>query len=447
MSEVTDLIVGIDFGSSGLVGGISRREASGKTTLLALSQIPGYVGIRRGAVHNVEVAGKNIQALLKQLLEQAKLDATVVNVYVGINGYTIHSIEAKSSMTMSGNERLSESHLEVLNDDAQLMISEDLCTIDVFPQDFLVDGKSDTNPVGTMPGFVEARFKFVVGQSFLYKNVDACFESLNLDYKLVLGSLASAEAVLRPDEKTKGVVVADFGAETTSIIVFKNNMVRYAVVLPFGGNNINKDLQYLNIDEQEAERLKIEKGSAIHYNEQEDVQESTSELYTAFDKEANEVIVARIEEIIDNLYAQIRYAGIEPQRLTEGIVITGGASQLHGISTVIAKKTGMSVRIGDLSQSIVIPQGIVVGPEDAQCIGLLLLGNKACLETKKTSGPPKETDVIQPILDGFEAEKEKEAKKTKKELISKPVKPKSNRFGSLIEKVKGLKGLFDDEDI
>ena len=102
MSEMTDLIVGIDCGSSGLTGGLARREASGKTTLLALSQIPGYVGIRRGAVHNVEITGNNIQLLLKQLLKQAKLDASVVHVYVGINGYSIHSIEAKSSLPMSG---------------------------------------------------------------------------------------------------------------------------------------------------------------------------------------------------------------------------------------------------------------------------------------------------------------------------------------------------------
>ena len=326
------------------------------------------------------------------------------------------------------------------------MISEDLCTIDVFPQDFLVDGKSDTNPVGTMPTFVEARFKFVVGQTFLFKNLDACFESLNLEYEMVLGSLASAEAVLTQEEKNKGVVVADFGAETTSIIVFKNNIVRYAVVLPFGGNNINKDLLHLNVDQQEAERIKIEKGSAIHYNERDE--EETPESYNTSDKEANEVIVARVEEIIDNLYAQIRYAGIEPQRLTEGIVITGGASQLEGLSTVIAKKTGLQVRLGNPSQSINIPEGMVVGPEDAQCIGLLLLGEKTCLEANVSSSvspvSPKETAVKEPVLDGFEAEKEKEPKKHKKEPISKPDKPKSNRFGSLINK---MKGIFDEEDI
>lgn len=442
MSEVTDLIVGIDCGSSGLTGGLARREASGKTTLLALSQMPGYVGIRRGAVHNVEITGNNIQLLLKQLLKQAKLDASVVHVYVGINGYSIHSIEAKSSLPMSGNERLNETHLEELNDEAQLMVSEDLCTIDVFPQDFLVDGKSDTNPVGTMPTFVEARFKFVVGQTFLFKNLDACFESLNLVYEMVLGSLASAEAVLTQEEKNKGVVVADFGAETTSIIVFKNNIVRYAVVLPFGGNNINKDLLHLNVDQQEAERIKIEKGSAIHYNERDE--EETPESYNTFDKEANEIIVARVEEIIDNLYAQIRYAGIEPQRLTEGIVITGGASQLEGLSTVIANKTGLQVRLGNPSQSILIPEGIVVGPEDAQCIGLLLLGEKNGLEASVPSSvssvSPKETAVKEPVL--FVAEEV--SKKPKKEPITKPAKPKSNRFGSLINK---MKGIFDEEDI
>ncbi len=448
MSEVTNLIVGIDFGSSGLVGGIARREASGKTTLLALKQVPGYVGVRRGAIHNVEVAGNNIQRLLSELIGQLKLDAQVMNVYAGINGYTIQTYDAKGSTHMSGDERLNEGHLDDLNDEAQLKVPEDLCTIDVFPQDFLVDGKSDNNPVGTMPKFVEAHFKFIVGQPFLFKNMDACFELLKLEYEPVLGSLASAEAVLRSEEKTKGVVVADFGAETTSIIIFKNNIVRYAAVLPFGGNNINKDLQQLNIELQEAERVKIEKGTAVHYNERDEEQEDSPELYNTFDKEVNEVIVARIEEIIDNLYAQIRYAGIEPQRLTEGIVLTGGAAQLDGLVSVIAKKTEMPVRMGDPSQNILNPDGIAIGPEDAQCLGLLLLGEKTCLEAAKPVVAIKEAVVTEPVLDGFEPGTEAELKKGKKDQAAsaskKPEKRRSNIMGGLINK---MKGIFDEDDI
>lgn len=441
---MTELIIGIDCGSSGLKGGLARRETSGKTTLLALSQIPDYVSIRRGAVHNVEIAGNNIQALLKQLLADAKVEGTVVYVYVGINGYTIHSLEAKSSLSLSGTERLNHKHLDELNDEAQLMIPEDLCTIDVFPQDFLVDGKSDTNPVGTMPTSVEARFKFIVSQSFLFKNLDACFESLNLEYQMNLGSLASAEAVLTQEEKNKGVVVADFGAETTSIIVYKNNLVRYAVVLPFGGNNINKDLQHLNVDKQEAERIKVEKGSAIHYNESDD--DEAFKSYAEFDKESNEVIVARIEEIVDNLYAQIRYSGMEPQRLTEGIVITGGASRLEGLSTLIAKKTGLKVRIGNPAQGVDISEGLAVGPEDAQCIGLLLLGEKNCIKPDApatTTNEKKGAQIKEQVLEGFEAVNP-EGKKTRKESSGKQPKPKTNRFGSLFN---NLKGFFDEEDI
>jgi cell division protein FtsA len=273
---------------------------------------------------------------------------------------------------------------------------------------------------------------------------------LHIGHEKVLGPLASAEAVLKPEDKSKGAVVVDFGAETTSVCVYKGNILRYMAILPFGGRSITMDLGQMNLDEDEAENLKLEKGTAIHYTEQVDPEEQKAFLETLSesDKLANDIIVARIEEIVDNIYAQISYSGIEPQKLTEGIIITGGASQLPGIEILLEKRTQMSVRVGNPAQNIaVVADGIELTPKDSLCVGLLLLGNENCCAILESKAKPMEKqDFVQEqtLGGGFDDSQiphhEETSTKTQKPPKT-PKPPKKAKGFSIFSK------LFDDEDL
>lgn len=446
MNEVTEYIIGIDLGSAGLIGGLAKREASGATQLLSIKHLPAKSEIRRGVVHNVEVVASQIKELLELLLASQNLDAQVVRVNIGMNGYSLRSVETKSVLPFSGNERLLDRHLDDLKDDALNDLPEGFEPMDVFPQEFLVDGKPDLNPVGTMPTQVEGRFQTVIGRPFLSKGLDACFDSLNIQYSPILGPLATAEAVLRPEEKKRGVAVFDFGAQTTSLIVFKNSIMRYMAVLPMGGDQINMDLQSVNMDVQEAEQYKLEHGSALHYADQLSDEDDTLDVPTLSDqeKEYNEVLVARVEEIVENLYAQLHYAGVELPKLSDGIVITGGGSRLKDLSTLINKKTGLNVRIGmpakDFSS---LPAGVDLGAEDALCAGLLLLGQKACLAPVKPVEVPKASTVSDQQLEGFDVKPEPPTTPTTPQADGKQRNKKKRTLGFLDR----MKNMFDDDDI
>ena len=444
---VTELIIGIDLGSTCIKGAIGKKVQGG-TELLALYQVPVVSGIRRGVIHNVEEVAKGIVELLDALLKKIGKPGKVENVYIGINGYSIRTVDITSSTILSGDEILSEIHLDTLSDDIELNVPESLETIDVFPQEFIVDGKVDVNPVGSMPTRVEAHYKVVAGRPMILKNLDTCFKRINLRYEQILGPLASAEAILEPEEKNKGVVAVDFGAQTTSVCIYKGNVLRYIAVLPFGGVNITNDLMQLNIDLDDAEKLKIDKGIAKHYSEFEtnEDQEVETPALTDFEKETNEIIVARTEEIVENIYAQIRFSGAEIQKLTAGIVITGGASVLPELDILLSKKTGMPVRKSNPLQSIISnPDGIEVEPGDALSIGLLLLGKADCCveaapQVKVFEKPETVTDQT---FGGFDEpeikKKEKPVPEPKKE---KPKKEKTtSRFSGL------FKSIFDDDDL
>lgn len=447
MNGVSDYIVAIDLGSSGIVGGLGKKSSDGKINILSMEQIPVHAAVRRGVVHNIEEVSKNIQELVHLLSTNPECACKIEQVYVGLNGYTIRTVDVSSTTCLSGEELVNERNLDELSDDSQSQVPENLDVMDIFTQEFIVDGKIDANPVGSMPQRVEGHYKIVGGKSTILRNMEACFERLPLHLETILGPVASAEAVLRQEDKAKGAVSIDFGAETTSICIYKGNIVRYVSVLPFGGNHITKDLLQLNIDEEEAEAFKLQKGTAIHYAEQnkQNVPDAETEKMNDFDKEANDIIVARIEEIVENIWAQIRYSGIEPQKLTEGLVLTGGASQLRDLAALLHKKTNMPVRMGKTGQ-FMVPEcsELYDKSEFAQCVGLLLLGKEGCCSISEQVDIDSKKPVIyqEQTLGGFESIVTEEIKPGKNNKdIKKPKVPKKSSFSSMI------KNLFDDEDL
>jgi cell division protein FtsA len=445
MNSVSDYIVAIDLGSSRIIGSLGEKNAGDKIKILAIEQIPVQTGVRRGVVHNIEDVSKNIMDLLDLLSKSQEKPFKIDQVLIGVNGYTIRTVDVSSTTYLSGEELVNERHLDELSDDAQSQVPDNLDVMDIFTQEFLVDGKMDIHPVGSMPQRVEGHYKIVGGKSSIMKSLEACFDRIHIRYETILGPVASAEAILRPEDKAKGAVAIDFGAETTSLCIYKGNIVRYIAVLPFGGNNITRDLLQLNIDEEEAEKFKLNKGTAIHYTEHKnEISEiSETEKLSDLEKDEHDIAVARIEEIVENIWAQIRYSGIEPQKLTEGMILTGGASQLRDLTELLRKKTSMPVRIGDPGQSILSQHSELFNkPEYAQCIGLLLLGKTGgcCTEpiisVQTESGTPKEQ-----TLSGFDIEKQQEITAQKApNTTTVPKKHKKTGFSI-------FKDLFNEEDL
>lgn len=438
---VSDYVVAIDLGSSKIVGCLGKKEANGRIRILAIEQKPFKTEVRRGIVYNIEEVSRSIEDMVQLLSDGREHSCKIDQVYVGLNGYTIRTLDVSSTTYLSGDELVNEGHLDELSDDAQSQLPENLDVMDVFTQEFLVDGQSDINPVGSMPKRVEGRYKIVGGKNSILKNLETCFGRIDTNYECILGPLASAEAILTNDDKAKGSVAIDFGAQTTSICVYKGNLVRYISVLPFGGDNITKDLLQLNLDMDGAEKIKLLKGTSIHYTQTNPEQsENELEKMSDFDKEVNDIVVARMEEIVENIWAQIRFSGIEPQKLTEGLVLTGGASQIEGLDQLLAKKTGMPVRMGKVSQYVLSEINDKYNkPNLALTIGLLLLGHEGCCSVPP---PPEVKKVEEPVLQTLDFEPVvKEEPVVSKKKIKEPKGPKKNRFSSI------LKTFFDDEDL
>ncbi len=365
-----------DVGSSCIKACIGQQSAA-QTKILAQAKRPIATDIRRGVIQKTHEVSLLLDEMLDEMLEALPTPMQVLKVYIGLNAYGMRSVSLQASLNLNYERTVDDTVLDELLDEAQSQfeVNEDFDLRQTFVQEYVVDGFRTPDPKGEKPRKIDAVYKAVIGRNQIFRNLESTLEATGMcgRYELELGILASAEAVLTPEDKEKGVVVVDFGAQTTGICVIKGNVVRHVAVLPFGGANITRDLTQLpGLSTQEAEALKLEQGNALHYTElMMRAKKENGRLldFSASDKEVNEIVVARIEEIVDNIWAQIRYAWLNPVTLANGLVITGGASRLKNLETLLHQKTGLVVRT--------VPE---VEPEMAQCLGLMRLAKENCLQ-------------------------------------------------------------------
>ena len=168
---------------------------------------------------------------------------------------------------------------------------------------------------------------------------------------ITLEPLASASAVLSQEEKEAGVALIDIGGGTTDLAIFKDGIIRHTAVIPFGGNIVTEDIKEgCTIIKSQAELLKVKFGSSLANENQENEIVSIPGLRGREPKEISvknlaHIIQARMEEIIENMYFEIKNSGFE-KKLIAGIVITGGGSQLKHVNQLVEYMSGMDTRIG-----------------------------------------------------------------------------------------------------
>jgi len=353
--EKENIAVGLDIGTTKIVAMIGKKNEYGKLEILGVGKSKS-LGVKRGVVDNIT------QTILS--IQQAVLEAEtnsgykIQDVVVGIAGQHIRSIQHSDYISRSNAEEV------IGNKDIDLLINqvhklamlpgEEI--IHVLPQEFKIDGQSEIKePIGMCGGRLESSFHVVVGQASSIRNVGRCIQSSGIELSgLTLEPLASADAVLSQEEKEAGVALIDIGGGTTDLAIFKDGIIRHTAVIPFGGNVITDDIKEgCSIIEKQAELLKIKFGSAWPGENKDNEIVSIPGLRGREPKEISlknlsKIIHARVVEIIEQVFVEIKAYGHEDPRrkLIAGIVLTGGGAQLNHIKQLVEYITGMDTRIG-----------------------------------------------------------------------------------------------------
>ncbi len=374
-------IASLDIGTTKIAAMIARRDAAGKVEVVGFGRSDSF-GVRRGVVANID---DTVNAIRKAVSEaEAQAGRKIKYVHVGIAGHHIKSLQHRGSIIRKkGEEEISNEDIDrLISDMYNLTVSPGEEIIDVIPQEYTVDGEPGIkNPVGMLGTNLEANFHIIVGQTAAAKNIYKCVKRAGLEVvDLILEPLASAEATLSDEEKEAGIALVDIGGGTTDIAIFQDNIIRHTAVIPLGGDVITEDVKDgCSIIRKYAEEVKVKYGSALASENSESDVVAIPGLKGRQHKEItlrnlSSIIQARMEEILEYVYGEIKATGLE-KKLIGGIVLTGGGALLKHLNLLTEYVTGMETRIGFPNEhlSASTPKHLN-SPMYSTGIGLLLLG-------------------------------------------------------------------------
>lgn len=400
--EKPEIVVGLDIGTTKICAIVGCRTETGKLEILGMGKAES-AGVMRGVVTNIDKTVNGILAAVQASGDKANVDIRVVNV--GIAGQHIRSLQHRGILTRSNtNTEISKTDIDRLIKDMQrLMMPPGEEIIHVLPQEFTVDNEPGiTDPVGMAGIRLEANFHIISGQVNAISNIHKCVTKAGLQTQdLILEPLASSEAVLSEEEKEAGAVLVDIGGGTTDLAIFHNNIIRHTAVIPLGGNIVTEDIREgCMVMRNQAELLKVKFGSALADENTDNEIISIPGLRGREPKEISVrnlayIIQARMEEIVEHVYYEIKSSGYE-KKLIGGIVLTGGGSQLKHLTQLVEYVTGMDARIGYPNEHIARSTvEEIKSPMYATGIGLVIKALQAGEAASRKSG----RDLSEPQAD------------------------------------------------
>lgn len=445
-----DYVAILDIGTTKVVAMVGKQDTDGKLKILGYGE-ESSAGVNRGLVLNVNEASAAIKKVIKQAKAQSDIDFK--EVYVGIAGQHISSVQLNHSIINESRDIIDDELVaRIINEVYNMSLNPGEKILHVFPQEYRVDGTSVINPVGTMGRQLQGRFHISVGKDTRIQVLGKSVEMAELTIRnLILEPVASAQAVLSEEEKEAGVALIDIGGGTTDLIIYKDNLIRYTAVIPFGGNSITNDIQKgCNILSSQAEKLKITYGSAIADLVKETDFAPVEGIGGRENREISfktiaSIIQARAIEIVDTVAYEIKKSGYY-NSIAAGITITGGGALLKNLKQLIEFRTGFETNIATPKNYIFTTADAFNHPKYSTSIGLLIKGSQIQekinfkLEEERIEIEKKQREIEEKLKAEAEAKQEEEIdnQNNNKKAV------KSNGGGSNF--LKKLKDFFIEED-
>ena len=382
------LITSLDIGTSKVVALVSELDSYGDLHVIGIGESASK-GIDRGYITRLDLAVDSVLNAIKEAQEMSGVKIT--NVILGISGPTIKSQNEKDTVSISSQPvEITPSHIDRLIERAMTRSKEEgYEIISAIPRKYTLDDQEGIiDPVGLIGSKLSAEVHVVKVGISLLKNTERVVINAGINIgDRFLSSLASAEAVLPPEEKEEGVLLIDMGAGLTDFVVFSEGSILLTGSIPRGGVRITKDIaHFMNVPIDQAERIKIENGYALveAVNESERVRvkpRGEEKEVSVSRKQLAEVIQVRLEEIMEEIGGLVN-KNIGLDSLYAGIVITGGCAKMSGIREFLERYFGLPVRIGYPTGIIGLKEK-VQDPSYATAVGLIKLAQKGSIYNRR----------------------------------------------------------------
>ena len=393
--ERKNYTVAVDLGSSNVVVAVGEKAAEGQMEVASIVSKP-VEGVNAGKIENIELVSRAIREAMSEAEEQ--LGIRITEAYAGISGDFVRCARHTDHVFVYDPQNgVNQKDVDALFDRMRnVQAPDDETIMERVPQNYVVDDNQEVkNPVGSFGKKLSSTFNFILCLKTPMQRLDMALKRVGIKMLSVTSNaIATAEAVLLPDEKEEGVAVVDIGGGVTDVAVYYRNVVRYIATIPMGAMAINRDIRTMSVPEKHVESLKQKYGSAVADLAPEDklirVNGRTArEAKDILLRNLATVIEARATDIAEFVLQEIRDSGYAG-KLAYGIVLTGGSAKLKDVDELFRRVTGMDVRIASAETGVAEEsREKVVDPAYATAVGILLKGAEqgACAVIERPASP------------------------------------------------------------
>jgi cell division protein FtsA len=333
-------------------------------------------GMRHGYVVDAEDAAESVRQARAQAEQSARVP--IRRGFLAIGGVSLDEVRASGETIISrADQEITDLDLEKVLDNAREAARPSFLNRTVLheiPIEFRVDGaKSLGEPIGLKGTRLTADYLFVTCLTQHANVLISTTEAANIEVIDRMASpLAGSYVTLTKDQKMKGCVLANIGAETVSIVVYDEGFPISVKVFPIGSTNITDDLALgFKVSLEDAERLKLGRLGGAMYPR----------------KKVDEIVTVRFRTMFELIDKHLKLLG-RRGALPAGIIISGGASGQGAINDIAKGTLNLPSRIADLKVS---SDTKVKDATWAVAYGLALWGLTGDTETpKKRGGSMKE---------------------------------------------------------
>ncbi|MBA3452755.1 MAG: cell division protein FtsA [Deltaproteobacteria bacterium] len=375
-SKTSEIIVGLDIGTTKIACIVGEVTEDG-VDIIGIGTAPSK-GMRRGNVVNIDATVTSIRQAVDEAENMAGCE--ISSVYAAISGPNVRGMNKNGIVAIKDKEIRSADIARVLDQAKAVAIPMDREVLHVLPQQYLVDDQDGIrDPLGMAGVRLEAKVHIVTSLVASVQNVIRCANRCNLQVAdIVLESLAASQAVLEDDEKELGVALVDIGGGTCDIMIYADGAIVHTSVIELGGERVTNDIAtLLRTPLDAAEKLKRKYGCAysqlVDQSEMMEIPSTGGRGPRQIKRsELVQVIEPRIEEIFEFIKKDLMRSGYYDS-LAAGVVLTGGATVMEGITEIaeqvleLPTRRGAPTKIGGLVD-------VVRSPSYSTGVGLVMFG-------------------------------------------------------------------------
>lgn len=359
----------IEIASSKIKGALGGVGPDGSLTVLAVEEIPGTNNVRYGRIQNIREVSSAVNEIVRRLeatpgVAPRKIEA----MSISLGGRSLTAVPAHAALKSPHECEITESHVQRLMYEATRDFMGDKNIEATVPRTYYVNNAKAPKPVGTFGETLRGEFMMLTCGKETRQNLDRLkFDTVDHDNVVYeIRPIAIADFILSADERELGCALVDFGAETTTVSVYKDGTLAFLSTIPMGSRLITLDLMAgLGITEEAAESYKLTLGTVGDVDRRRDNNPNAEEV--------NEYVRARAGEIAANILNQIELSGYNAETLST-VVLTGGGSKLPEFAQLLGAQCKMPVRVAEMPVGVTFRTAGRNNADNIDIVSLLMAG-------------------------------------------------------------------------